>query len=186
LWTVPAGAGNIFPLQIPTQKYAPGRYGIRAELLLKEVANQAKRITGNITADFSFEVTPVNAVLEFTGEYLTGEEREVFTGRLREAVEKNSLPMRIVSEHAGEQNRYTVSVTVNIGILPPIEPVNTRENAFWDVLLSFLNNGKILHQTERTRITEPRTDFNKIFLQAADHIRNIDPFFQGINTLVTQ
>jgi hypothetical protein len=185
-YTVPAGAGNIFSLQIPTQKYAPGRYGVNAELLLKEAANQAKRITDNITASFSFEVTPVNTVLEFTGEYLTAGEQDVFTGCLREVIEKKSLPVRIVSEHGGEQNLYTISVTVNIGILPPIAPVNTRENAFWDVSLSFLNNGKILNQTERKRITEPRTDFNKIFHQAADHIRNSDTFFQGINTLVTQ
>ncbi|MDR1352519.1 MAG: hypothetical protein LBK05_04470 [Treponema sp.] len=183
---VPAGPGNSFSLQIPTQKLAPGRYSVKAELLLKEVSNQALQITNTVTGGFVFEVTPVNAVLVFTGEDLTGDEKDVLAERLRKALEANALPVRIVPGHRDEQNRYAILVTVNTGILPPVPPVNDKELAFWDISLAFLNNEKTVQQTERKRVAEPRTDFSRVFPQAADHVQNSGAFFSGINAAVTQ
>jgi hypothetical protein len=183
---VPAASGNRFLLQIPTQKRKVGRYTVRSELLLQETGNQSNQITKNITGEFSFEVSPVNAVVEFSGEHLIGVEKDILAGSLREALENNAVPVQIVPEPVNVRNRYSVVVTVNTGILPPLPLLNTIESAFWDISLAFLKNGEALHRTENKRMTLSRTNADKIFPQAADHIRGSKAFFQDMNNAVTR
>jgi hypothetical protein len=181
-----ADSGNRFSLQIPTVTLAPGSYTLRAELLLKEVANKSNQISRNTTGEFFFNVTPVNAIIQFAGEQLVDMEKNILTERIREALKNNAVPVQIVPEAKNIQNRYSVIVTVNIGILPPLPQLNTLESAFWDITLVFMKNDMILKETERRRTTLSRTNSDKIFPQVADYVRDNKSFFQDINTAVTQ
>ncbi|MDR0683573.1 MAG: hypothetical protein LBF83_00365, partial [Spirochaetaceae bacterium] len=185
-YQVPASSGNRFPLQIPTQVLTPGQYTVRLELLLKEVSNQSNQISKNISGEFSFEVSPVNVLIQFNGEDLTGAEKRILEERLTEALKGNAVPVQIVTEPKEVQNRYSVMVTVNTGILPPLPPVNTMESAFWDISLAFLKNGAVIQGTERNRMTLSRTNSDKIFSQVADYVRDSESFFQGINAAVSR
>lgn len=184
-YQVPAAFDNRFPLQIPTQVLTPGQYIVRSELLLKEVSNQSNQISQNISGEFSFEVSPVNVLIQFNGEDLIDAEKHILEERLAEALKNNAVPVQIVPEPKEVQNRYSVMVTVNTGILPPLPPVSTLESAFWDISLTFLKNGTVIQETERNRVTLSRTNSDKVFPRVADYVRDNKSFCQDINAAVS-
>jgi hypothetical protein len=183
-YQVPSGSGNSFPLKFLTQNLMPGRYTVRSELLLKELISQQDQISRNIIGEFFFEVTPVNVIVQFGGEQLIDEEKNLFEKCLGEALQ--AAPVQIVREVPDVQNRYSIIITVNTGILPPLPALNTVENAFWDISLTFLKNGAALQQTETRRMSLSRTNSGKILSEAANYILDNRSFAEDINTAVSR
>jgi hypothetical protein len=155
-------ADNSFLLQIHTAKLDPGSYNVHLELLLNDTVSPPR----NPASGFSFEVTPVSAVIEFSGSALT-------------QAEQNTLAQGVLLA----LQRYTVSLQ-NGSVFVISFVTKDQEGAFAgsplsvsETSISLLKNGEILCQSELKRITE--IDKNRALRLAAD-------FYQNNNTFWTQ
>jgi len=73
-WSFTVGSDNAFKFLIYTDKILPSRYTVRLELLLQDLSGG---IGQNIGGGFSFEVTPLNAILETAADMEAGIKKAV-------------------------------------------------------------------------------------------------------------
>jgi hypothetical protein len=157
-------ADNSFLLEVFTQQLEAKKYIVQLELLLQDISAHIQK---NPTIGFSFEVTPISAVITFSGEFLTTNEQKALTQAVQQAIQKYKAPL---------QNGYQFEV--HISIRSQIEPVSNTELLLSDVSVWLLQGRNVVSQSENKRITEMNRD--RTVTLAGNFIRDNTAFWNEV------
>jgi hypothetical protein len=162
------GLDNSFLLEIKTALLEAGNYNVQLELLLNEGSLIVLR---NPSGGFSFEVTPVSAVITFSGEELTTNEQIALTQAVQQGIQKYNVPF---------QNGYQFEV--HISIRSQVDSVSKTELLLSDVSIGLLQGGNIVSQSENKRITEMNRE--RTVTLAGNFIRENAAFWNGVKEML--